>query len=176
MRGPLWLFWPTDYPRSTLEEQVCGPFYALEGRHAVSELWPASCQLTSDQNVKTLFQNSQLGHMIATTMQGATTGLGGNYIVIDDPHKTSEDKTSKELEAQVTAYRNTLSTRHNDKKNGVTVIVMQRINDKDLSAHVLAEENDEGYVHLKLEAEAPQAQTITFPSGRIQTRKQGELL
>jgi len=52
---------------------------------------------------------------------------------------------------------------------------MQRINDKDLSAHVL--ENDEGYVHLKLEAEAPANKIITFQrSGKIQTRNAGDLL
>src|SRR5258707_12408461 len=52
---------------------------------------------------------------------------------------------------------------------------MQRINDKDLSAHVL--ENDEGYVHLKLEAEGTASQIITFPrSGKIQTRNAGDLL
>ena len=34
-------------------------------------------ELTSDQNVKTLFTNSSSGQMFATTMTGAGTGLGG---------------------------------------------------------------------------------------------------
>jgi hypothetical protein len=52
---------------------------------------------------------------------------------------------------------------------------MQRISDRDLSAHVL--ENGEGYVHLKLEAEATAKKIITFPrSGRILTRNAGDLL
>jgi hypothetical protein len=43
--------------------------------------WPKPAELTSDQNVKTLFSNSSSGVMLATTMLGAGTGLGGNCVV-----------------------------------------------------------------------------------------------
>ena len=59
--------------------------------------WPKPAELTGDQNVKTLFTNSSSGQMFATTMTGAGTGLGGNYIVIDDPHKTKEESTSADV-------------------------------------------------------------------------------
>jgi predicted phage terminase large subunit-like protein len=95
--------------------------------------------------------------------------------LIDDPHKIGEGGSGKEIETQISQYRHAFSSRHDNKKLGATVIVMQRINDKDLSAHVL--ENDEGYVHLKLEAEATANKTITFPrSGKIHTRNAGDLL
>jgi hypothetical protein len=116
--------------------------------------WPKPAELTGDQNVKTLFTNSSSGQMFATTMTGAGTGLGGNYIVIDDPHKTKEESTSADVKAQVAVYGDTFATRHDDKKQGVTVIVMQRINDLDLSAHVLATAEEE-YVHLKIEVRLP---------------------
>jgi predicted phage terminase large subunit-like protein len=139
------------------------------------ERWPESGQLTSDQNEKRFFSNSFSGLMRATTMSGSITGLGGNYLVIDDPHKLGEGGSGKEIETQISQYRHALSSRHDNKKLGATVIVMQRINDKDLSAHVL--ENDEGYFHLKLEAEATANKVITFPrSGRIHTRNAGDLL
>jgi predicted phage terminase large subunit-like protein len=139
------------------------------------ERWPEGTRLTSDQNEKRYFSNSSSGQMRATTMSGSITGLGGNYLVIDDPHKLGEGGSGKEIETQINQYRYALSSRHDNKKLGATVIVMQRINDKDLSAHVL--ENDEGYVHLKLEAEATANKTITFPrSGRIYTRNAGDLL
>jgi predicted phage terminase large subunit-like protein len=58
----------------------------------------------------------------------------------------------------------------------VTVIVMQRINDLDLSAHVLATAEEE-YVHLKIEAEATEHQVFSFPrSIRRFTREPGDLL
>jgi hypothetical protein len=102
--------------------------------------WPESGRLTADQNKKRSFSNSFSGHMIATTMGGSVTGLGGNYLVIDDPHKIGDGGSGKEIETQNGQYRSTFSSRHDNKKLGVTVIVMQRINDKDLSAHVMAEE------------------------------------
>jgi len=99
-----------------------------------------------------------------------------NCIVIDDPHKTREEPQSKEVESQVAAYGDTFATRHDNKKEGVTVIVMQRINDNDLSAHVMKTAEEE-YVHLKIEAEATSHTTITFPrTGRIFTRNVGDLL
>jgi len=56
------------------------------------------------------------------------------------------------------------------------VIVMQRINDNDLSAHVLATK-EEGYVHLKIEAEATGHQVFSFPrSPRVFTREPSDLL
>ena len=140
------------------------------------ERWPKSAELVSDQNVKTLFANSSAGHMFATTMTGAGTGLGGNYIVIDDPHKTKEESTSAEVKAQVAVYGDTFATRHDDKKQGVTVIVMQRINDLDLSAHVLATKEEE-YVHLKIEAEATERKVFSFPRlPRQFLREPGDLL
>src|SRR6195256_5119760 len=138
--------------------------------------WPKPAELTSDQNVKTLFTNSSSGQMFATTMTGAGTGLGGNYIVIDDPPKTKEESPSADVKGQGPVYGDTFSTRHDDKKQGVTVIVMQRINDNDLSAHVLATAEEE-YVHLKIEAEATGHQVFSFPrSARVFTRKPGDLL
>src|ERR1700732_4039333 len=104
------------------------------------------------------------------------TGLGGNVIVLDDPHNAKEQSGSKDVEAQVRAYGDTFASRHDDKKQGATVIVMQRVNDNDLSAHVLALK-EEHYVHLKIEAEATSHTTITFPrTGHILVREQQELL
>src|SRR6202048_2584014 len=138
--------------------------------------WPKPAELTGDQNVKTLFTNSSSGQMFATTMTGAGTGLGGNYIVIDDSHKTKEESTSADVKAQVAVYGDTFATRHDDKKQGVTVMVMQRINDNDLSSHVLATAEEE-YVHLKIEAEATGHQVFSFPrSPRVFTREPGEIV
>ena len=89
--------------------------------------WPKPSELTSDQNVKTHFTNSSGGVMLATTMLGQGTGLGGNVIVLDDPHNAKEQSGSKDVEAQVRAYGDTFASRHDNKKQGATVIVMQRV-------------------------------------------------
>ena len=138
--------------------------------------WPKPAELTSDQNVKTLFSNSSSGVMLATTMSGAAIGMGGSYVILDDPHKTKKEALGAEIQSQVRAYSDTFATRHDDKKQGVTVIVMQRINDNDLSAHVLATK-EEHYVHLKIEAEAPERKVIVYPrSDKILVREAGQLM
>ena len=52
---------------------------------------------------------------------------------------------------------------------------MQRLHEKDLTGHILAE--DLVYTHLCLPAEAPQRTIITFPvSGREVIREEGDIL
>jgi hypothetical protein len=96
--------------------------------------WPKPAELVSDQTVKTLF-NSSTVHVFATTITGAGTGLRATTSSSTIPHKTKEESQSAEVKAQLAVYSDTFATRHDDKKQGVTVVVMQRINDPDLSAH-----------------------------------------
>src|ERR1700724_2656748 len=60
--------------------------HSLDRRKLLQSEWYRArllkpAELTSDQNVKTLFSNSSSGVMLATTMLGAGTGLGGNCVV-----------------------------------------------------------------------------------------------
>jgi len=126
------------------------------------EHWPKPSELTSDQNVKTLFTNSSSGVILVIAMLGTVTSVRDSYVVLDDPHKAKEEAGSKEIDAQVRAYGDTFATRFDDEKRGAIVIVMQRINDTDLSAHVM-KAVEEHYVHVKIEAEAPSRRVITFP-------------
>jgi len=102
--------------------------------------------------------------MLATTILGAATGVGGSYVVLDDPHKTKEESGSKEIEAQVRAYGDTFATRLDDKKQGAIVIVMQRFNDM-TSPHVM-KTVEEHYVHLKIDATSDAAM-YPRPYGRV---------
>jgi hypothetical protein len=83
--------------------------------------------------------------------------------------------------ARVRVYDFQVEGNRNFFANGICVhnclvIVMQRINDNDLSAHVLATA-EENYLHLKIEAEAPERRVFTFPrSGKILVREPGNLL
>ncbi len=62
----------------------------------------------------------------------------------------------------------------NDKKNGAIVLVMQRLHEDDLTAHLLAK--DEGWVHLNLPAIAMQDEIWNLPYGQTYLRKKGEAL
>lgn len=135
--------------------------------------WGRRYSLTTDQNVKTEYQNDQRGVMVATSVGGSATGKGGTRIVVDDPHNPQEALSDVQRASAITFFDQTLSTRLDDKKAGVIVVVMQRLHTADLSAHVL----EQGYTHLNLPAEAPARTVVTFPrSGRTLVREPGDIL
>ena len=107
--------------------------------------------LTGDQNQKQRFENDKTGMRIATSVDGALTGEGGDIIVIDDPHNVREAESSAVREGVLDWWDQAMQTRLNDPKTGAFVIIMQRVHENDLTGHILANENDD-WDHLCLPA------------------------
>ncbi|HEY8750841.1 MAG TPA: phage terminase large subunit [Tepidisphaeraceae bacterium] len=114
------------------------------------EKWGNNFQLAADQNTKHRFDNDRSGCRLSVSVGGAATGEGGDRVVCDDPHSVTERESETSRRAVLDWWDQTMSTRLNDPKAGARVIVMQRIHENDLSAHVLAQG---GYDHLCLPAE-----------------------
>ena len=106
-------------------------------------------QMNVDQNTQSEFSNTMQGHRIATSVDGAATGKGGDIIVCDDPHKAS-DVYGAARENALNWWDEEMSTRSINPKTVVRIIVMQRLHPLDLSGHVLAQG---GYTHLVLPME-----------------------
>ena len=51
-------------------------------------LWRARFRLMDDQNTKLRFDTDAGGSRIATSVGGSLLGLGGDLIIVDDPHDT----------------------------------------------------------------------------------------
>lgn len=118
-------------------------------------LWP-HVQIVGDQNTKTKFQTTQRGHRIATSVGGSVTGEGGNFLIVDDPVNPSQAMSDADRVAANNWFDMTFSTRLDDKKRGVIVVVMQRLNEDDLTGHI----KDKGYTHLCLQGVAEHKQII----------------
>lgn len=152
--------------------------HSLERRTIISSdwyqaRWGRRIELAADHNMKSEFQNTQRGVMVATSVGASATGRGGSRIVVDDPHNPTQAESDVQREAAVTFFRSTLSTRLDDKKTGAIVVVMQRLHERDLAATCL----ELGYTHINLPAEAEVPTTLVMPrSGRIITRDPGDLL
>ena len=133
--------------------------------------------LTSDQNQKQRFENDKTGYRIATSVDGALTGEGGDIIVIDDPHNVREAESSVVREGVLEWWDQAMQTRLNDPKTGAFIIIMQRVHEKDLTGHILA--NDMGWDHLCLPARyepnhpTPSQSSLGFVDPRT---TEGELL
>lgn len=110
---------------------------------------PEGWRLTGDQNLKQRFENTRTGFRMATSIGGSVTGEGGDFIVLDDPHKPEEAHSDVTRQKVLDWYDSTWTTRLNSSE-GVQVIVMQRLHEADLTGHVLERG---GFTHLCLPAE-----------------------
>jgi phage terminase large subunit-like protein len=113
--------------------------------------WGHVFKLQSDQNVKSHFENDQGGVRLVGSMDAGVTGEGGDRLCIDDPLKLEDADNKAQLEHVADFWDSVLSSRLNDPMTGIRVIIMQRLNARDLTGHVLAKEH--GWTHLFLPTE-----------------------
>jgi len=129
--------------------------------------------LTTDQNIKTYYENTARGYRISTSVGGSATGRGGDFIVIDDPHNLKEIH-SETIRSEVLRWHDQVwSSRLNDPERGARVVIMQRGHEKDLAAHLLERG---GYVHLKLPSEYEPTTWVSPTGWRDPRTEVGELL
>jgi predicted phage terminase large subunit-like protein len=124
---------------------------------------PFAWRLTTDQNTKKRFENSRAGYRLATSVGGAATGEGGDVIVVDDPHKADEVESDVVRQGVLDWWDAAMSTRLNDPKTGVVVVIMQRLHERDLAGHLLAQG---GFEHLCLPARYEPRHPFVWPADR----------
>jgi len=150
--------------------------HSLDTRLLVSAPWyqkvfPA-VKLAHDQNQKHKFMTTQRGFRLSSSVGASVIGEGGNFLIIDDPISPAQ-AMNKNWRNHVNGwFEHTFSTRLDDKKKGVIVLVMQRLHRDDLSGYLLEKG---GWEHLCLPAIAPVTQKYHF--GRVKKlREAGEFL
>ena len=114
------------------------------------EKWSRRFVLAGDANLKTRFENTRRGYRFSTSVGGSATGMGGDFIVADDPHNVKEAESDAIRAATIDWWDKVMSTRLNNPKTGARIIVMQRVHEADLSGHVLKKG---GWDHLCLPME-----------------------
>ena len=130
-------------------------------------------KLDPKKNTETEMWTTQRGMRLATSVGGPLTGLGGNYIIIDDPIKADAASSEVERNRANRFYDEVLSTRLNNKKDDVIIIVMQRLHVDDLVGHVL---DMEDWVVLDIPAIATEERTYEIGPDRFHTCEIDELL
>lgn len=127
--------------------------------------WGDEFYLVGDQNAKERFENNLTGYRIATAVDALGTGEGGDIQIIDDPHNVRQGESDAVREGTVTWLNETMSTRFNDLRKPIRVLIMQRIHDRDCSGALLAQG---GYVHLCLPMRFERMRMFTMlPDGNI---------
>jgi predicted phage terminase large subunit-like protein len=88
-------------------------------------------------DTQTFFDTTEGGFRFATTPGGALTGIGADWIILDDPQKASDMLHESSRNEGKHLLDNTVYTRFNNQKTGVLIIVMQRLHEDDLIGHVM---------------------------------------
>lgn len=134
-----------------------------------------SFQLTTDQNVKTRFENNKRGTRTITSTDGYGTGFGGDMRIVDDPVSAKEADSALALAASIEWWRGTMATRANDPETGAAIVVHQRLNANDLTGYLLA--NESNWEHLVLPFRYDPVLSKTTKLGFVDPRTvEGELI
>lgn len=135
--------------------------------------WAQVYQLTTDQNVKAYYENTQRGYRMSTSTDAGATGHGADILVLDDPHNLSTVYSEAERQAVLDFYKRSWHNRLNDPGHGSRVCIMQRAHPNDLASELMAL----GYETLQLPNEYDPARSRATSLGWRDPRTMaGELL
>jgi len=82
---------------------------------------------------------------------GSLTGGRGDRVLIDDPHSVKTAESDQQRAETVRLYREGATDRLNDISRSATIVIMQRLHEKDVAGEILS--LDVGFVHLNLPME-----------------------
>jgi predicted phage terminase large subunit-like protein len=150
--------------------------HSMDCRHLIASSWYRHAfpgvVLSRDQKEKHKFATTERGFRMATSVGGSTTGEGGNFLIIDDPLSSYQALSQTCRETANRWFDHTFVSRLDDKRNGVIILVMQRLHQNDLTGYLLAKG---GWEHLSLPALELKDTTYCF-GNFYKERKAGELL
>jgi predicted phage terminase large subunit-like protein len=136
-------------------------------------IFPGMC-ISTIKNTQTEVVTTRNGFRLATSVDGALTGRGADFIIVDDPISALAARSQKERDHVPDWYLNALLSRLDDQQNGAIVVVMQRLHEDDL-AGVLLRGSDEWTV-LSLPAIAEEDERIPIGNGQFHCRLAGDVL
>jgi len=119
------------------------------------------------------FVTSVGGGVRSLSIDGGVTGVGADYIIIDDPVQIKHCDDQGRLDRVNGLFDDEIVNRLDHPKKGCIVIVAHRISQDDLPGYVLQQG---GWKELKLPLIAPRTLRYPFDDGTFWERKKGELL
>jgi predicted phage terminase large subunit-like protein len=93
--------------------------------------------IRQDKDVKSNYHNNKKGSRYTTSVGGTVTGMHAHIIIIDDPLNPKKAASSVELRSASMWMERTLSTRKVDKRVTPTILVMQRLDERDPAGMLL---------------------------------------
>jgi predicted phage terminase large subunit-like protein len=114
------------------------------------ELFPGTT-ISSLKDTQQVFETTQHGGRFATSVGGPLTGFGGDIVIVDDPQKPIDMAHESSRHKARDWLFNTAISRFNSQKDGILIIVMQRLHEDDLVGNI---EHNPDFTVLKIPARA----------------------
>jgi len=128
----------------------------------------------SKQEAKGYYRNTAGGHRISKPIGTKGTGHNADVVIFDDPLDPADAYSDKAaLTTHVVNAKQRFMTRLNDPDRGVVILIMQRLNELDLSGVFLS---DGGWEHVYLPAEYEGRKVVSVLGDYDPRTKKGELL
>jgi predicted phage terminase large subunit-like protein len=138
------------------------------------ERWGRRYRLTTDQNVKTWYENSRRGFRTATTVGSKVTGKKGHVLILDDPHDAKEVESPTKRQAVIDWWNQSFYNRVINPRDGRRLVIGQRTHVGDLPAEILKQGK---FVELRIPEEFEAEHCCVTPLGRADHRtEEGEFL
>ena len=87
--------------------------------------------LENDRMQATRLRTPQGGQVIFTSIHGALTGLGADWIILDDPLQAAHMRSEVRQDDLAQVFRHSVTTRLNDPETGKMLLIQQRISPND---------------------------------------------
>jgi predicted phage terminase large subunit-like protein len=113
------------------------------------------------------------GYRLATSVGGVLTGMGADFVIVDDPMKASDAYSMAERERVHSWIKTTVMSRFDDPKKGVLIVIAQRMHQDDLIGRLRAEG---GFEVLEMPGEGVVAQSFDLGDGQTWDFKPGDIL
>lgn len=160
---------------------------ALKSRRLIQSAWYQKnwghvFRLSSDEYLKRQYSNNAGGRRVATSVDAAVTGEGGNRLIVDDPHNAKEAESDV---IRVDAHRwwdDSMGSRMNDQNVDSWMVIGQRTHEDDLFGHIEQKEDMGEIVKLVLPNEYDPKRscvTVNYKTGKKwkdPRKRRGELL
>lgn len=128
--------------------------------------------IASDQNEKANFMTTKRGYRKATSVGGALTGEGGDFLILDDPMKPDEATSETIRNNTLDWIDQVFMSRLNNPKESRVLLVEQRLHTNDATGHLL---NKVDWFNLKIPARAHKKVQIEL-KGQEWLMQEGDIL
>jgi predicted phage terminase large subunit-like protein len=126
------------------------------------------------KNTEAEITTQQHGFRLATSIDGALTGIGGDILIIDDYLKTADALSKSKRSAANDWFFETALSRLDNPQEGAIIIIGQRLHPNDLSGELMP--SSEKWTVLSLPAIAVREEQIPIGDNQYHLRRVGDPL